>query len=208
MITRKVYRFYYGWSQGEGHVIATHGGFAILMTELYTFVIRIRKGLTGKKSKILRAAIHGNCFPNGVYVSTCTISLLHVLTKTAVQELGSSVMALDMHTKCFCSSVSIANILPLVLSVFLVLVRLWTDAFCTISIGTCCKLYRSVFFPAGEIPFIILSIKEIPIKTDTAKYLTVPNMARILASPMRTRSTVALMVSTFCFVALCSDGFS
>lgn len=72
-------------------------------------------------------AINGDCCTNGVHKLTYTIPLSLVLPKTEVLDISCTVMALAMHPNCSYFSVSTANTLLLVSSVFLVIVWLSTN---------------------------------------------------------------------------------
>lgn len=174
------------------------------MTELDAFAIKRRKSHSGKTYMIPRSAIHGYSYPNGIYESTGTIPLVFVLTETGVLDIDYSVVAFATSTACSCSSGSTAIIPRLVLVVFLDIVRLPSDASCTISIVTGCELYETVFLSAGKFPFPKVLMKEVPSKTETFKFLTIPSTTRIRASPMCMWSIIVLKTSTFRFVALCS----
>lgn len=172
------------------------------MTEPDTLAVRVRKDLPGYTSMIPRAAKQRYCFVNRVYKSTCTILLAFMLTKKAVLDTGCGALALGTHATCSCSCVFTAKSLLFVLYMFLVKVRLSTDASCTISIHTGGELYGIIFFLAREIFFWTLWMKWVPRTTDTAKFLTISSTTHTQASPIRTWSIMVRTTLNFWLVAL------
>lgn len=77
--------------------------------------------------------------------STYKISLLLLLTKTAVLDIGCNILAHTTRTTCPCSSVSTANALVSVTLVVFVFVCFSSDPSCTIGINTGCHLYGTIF---------------------------------------------------------------
>lgn len=85
---------------------------------------------------ILRATMQGYYCPSVVYESTSTISFATSLRKTGVLNIGCKVLAFFTHSTCFRPFDYTANLLLSVLLVVLVVVRLTTDALCTLSMGS------------------------------------------------------------------------
>lgn len=131
-----------------------------------------------------------------------------MLTSTDVSVIGCSIMALAMHTTYFFSSVSAANRLPLVLFTFPVTGWLPTDVSCTISNGTGYKLYGTISPLVEKILFTNLPMKDVPRRTETTKFLTLPDSNRTRASLKHTWSTIVQRTSVLSFVALRNRGFS
>lgn len=96
------------------------------------------------------AAIHEYGCQKGRYKSTCTILRELVLTKKAFLNMVCSVAALVTSKKRSCSSVFTASTPPSVLFMFLVIVRLSTAASCTITVGTGCEFFKTIFLSAGR----------------------------------------------------------
>lgn len=166
------------------------------MTELDAVAIKMRKGLSEKTSIITLAAMHEYCCPIGVYELACRAPLVFGLSKTGVSGIGRTVVALSTRTLRSCCSVSTTNIVRSVSFAFFVIVWLSSDALCTISIGTGCKLYVTTFLTAGKILSTYLSLKEVPKRTETAIFLTIPSTTRMRASSTRTRSIIVPATST------------
>lgn len=164
----------------------TRYGFATLMTELDTFVIKIRTDIPGKTSMNLRTDMHGYCFQNGVYQCTSTTPVTSVVTTTGDSDIDRSFVALATRTTCSSSSIYTANTLRLVTSAALVVVPLSFDAFCTSSIGTGCVFYRTIFPLNRKISFTTLSINDIPSSTGTTEFFTIPKKTSKRVFHMRT----------------------
>lgn len=131
--------------------IMTRWFFIKLMTAFEAFIIRIRKGISRKTSIVSRVTKRVYCYPNGVCKSICIIFLALVLTNTVAYDKGYSVVGLAVRTTGSFFTVITANTLPSATVLFFV-VRLPTDTFGTISIGSACELYGTFFFSENRFP--------------------------------------------------------
>lgn len=156
------------------------------MTDIDALTIGIGRGIPGNRSMIPRAALHRYCCPNDVYKSTSTFLLTLFLTMTGISEIRCSVTAFGTRTACSSSFASTVNTLCSVLFMIFLIFRLWSEVSCMTTIDIGRKFYATILISAGNIPFTNVSIKDISIKTETAKFLKIHNTTRTRASLIRT----------------------
>lgn len=106
-------------------------------------------------------------------------------------------MTLTTRATCHYSFVFTANTLLSVTSVVLVVFRLSSETEFRISTATGCELYGTIILSAGKIPFTHLSMKEIPSRKETAKFLTIPYTTRTWAFPLSMSSIIVPAAPAF-----------
>lgn len=70
------------------------------------------------------------------------------------------------------------------------------------------QLNGTILLFLGRMPLIILTINDVPRSTENTKLLTIPKMALVLLSTIRSGNTILPTASTFWLAALSSRGIS
>lgn len=179
---------------------------AKLMTELYSFVVRIRKSFPEKASMIARAVRYGFGYLNGVYESICTVLLANVSTETGILDIDSTVVTLATCTICNWSSAFTTNTLPPVTLMSLVIVWYSIDSVYYLNWHRLRVVWK--YLPVGTGDSIYKLVEKWCSKEGgSANFFTISSSTRTRVYPMHKWSIIVPTTSTFWLVPLRSRIF-